>query len=97
MLYSCSFVAPGKAKTAKSGVRSWSWWIEWDLLNRTPLVRSMVKKVQSCLWFGSFGLVDKDLGKKKKKRCFGRAKVFYVKATKETEGKPDKLRTDHRK
>lgn len=87
MLYSCCFVAPGKAETVRPGVRSWSWWIEWDLLNRTPLGRSMVKRVQSWLWFASFGLMDKDLGKKKKSRRFGRAKVWYVTATKETEGK----------
>lgn len=43
-------------------------------------------------WVGGQGS-----GQKKKKRCFGRAKVLYVKATKETEGKPDKLKTDHRK
>lgn len=79
MLYSCSFVAPGKAKTAKSGVRSWR--IEWDLLNRTPLVRSMVKKVQSCLWFGSSGLVDKDLGKKKNEMLW-ESKSFLCKSHK---------------
>lgn len=63
MLYSCCFVASGKTEPVRPGVRSW--WIEWDCLNRASLGRSMVERAQSWLWFASFGLVDKDLGKKK--------------------------------